>query len=400
MNAKQIRCVNDLELYRSLCEDRLVKRVSEEIERAEDGSGPSTRRHLLATSVRLDRSMAEPLHTMADHCVGRLGIDTPLELYAYNSPQFNAACFKPEAGRVFIMFSSGLLEAFQDDELLFVMGHELGHHVYDHHAVPIGYLLRGREQPSAELALQLFAWSRYAEISADRAGAFCAQNKSAVARALFKLASGLTDDRVVRFDLDNFLSQVDDMTVVDGEPGQGAPTQDWFSTHPFSPLRVKALVYFERSVLMRDGGTTKEDLELSVQEAMSLMEPSYIKGTTAEAKAMRDLLVAGAMVVATADGELAADETTVLKKFFDDELDVGKLNPERLRQMLPARIAAVKSQASVTRRMQVMRDLCVVARADSEITAAELQVLRDICRSLDVPCGFVLHRLEEPVELD
>lgn len=400
MNAEQIRSVNDLRLFRSLREDRLVQRISEEIERAEDGSGPRTRRHLLATSVRLDRSMAESLHAMADQCVTRLGIETPLELYAYNSPDFNAACFKPEAGRVFIMFSSGLLQAFQHDELLFVMGHELGHHVYDHHEVPIGYLLHGQQQPSAELALQLFAWSRYAEISADRAGAFCAQNQTAVTRALFKLASGLTDDSVVRFDLDNFLSQVDDMTVADAEPGQGAPAQDWFSTHPFSPLRVKALVQFERSILMRDGGMAKEDLELRVQEAMGLMEPSYVKGTSAVTKAMRDLLVAGAVAVATADSELGDDETAVLEKFFDDELDVSKLKPARLRQVLPARIEAVRVQASISRRMQVVRDLCVIARADGEIGAPELKVLREICRGLDISCSFVLQRVEDSIELD
>ena len=70
------------------------------------------------------------------------------------------------------MFSSSLLEAFNDSELLFVMGHELGHHVYDHHQIPIGYVLRGRQPPPADLALDLFAWARYAEISAERAGAF------------------------------------------------------------------------------------------------------------------------------------------------------------------------------------------------------------------------------------
>ncbi len=400
MSAERIRCSNDLALYKFLREDRTVQKVSEQLERAEDDGGPSTRRHLLATSVRLDRSMAGPLHAMADRCVERLGIDTPLELYAYNSPQFNAACFKPEDGRVFIMFSSSLLEAFDDNELLFVMGHELGHHVYEHHGVPIGYILRGPQKPPAELALRLFAWSRYAEISADRAGAYCANDLQSVARALFKLASGLTSSRVVQFDLEEFLRQVDDMTTVDGEPGQGAPMQDWFSTHPFSPLRVKALTHFHRSELMVDGGESAAELEMHVQETMSLMEPSYIEGTTETDKAMRDLLLAGAMAVAAADGEVSAEEIAVLEKFMGDDLDVDKLNPERLAQVLPQRIATVKELASETRRMQVLRDLCIVAQADNEVSAPEVECLREIAKGLGVPCAFVLQRLEEPVELD
>ena len=144
MTAATIRCANDLKMYQLLLENDDVKRTRGRIQRiTEQRDHPGVRRHLLATSVRLSRSMSAPLHQMADQCTERLGIDSPLELYAYASPQFNAACFKPEEGRVFIMFSSGLLEAFSDTELLFVMGHELGHHVYQHHDVEIAYILRG-----------------------------------------------------------------------------------------------------------------------------------------------------------------------------------------------------------------------------------------------------------------
>ena len=137
--AGQIRCDNDLKLYESLLAHPEVRRVREEIEQQEENrKGPGVRRHLLSTSVRLSRSMSGPLHEMADRCQERLGIESSLELYVYSAPQFNAACFKPEDGRVYIMFSSSLLEAFSEQELLFVMGHELGHHVYSPHDIQIG----------------------------------------------------------------------------------------------------------------------------------------------------------------------------------------------------------------------------------------------------------------------
>ena len=100
MTAAAIRCANDLKMYQSLLENADVKRVCGRIQRMEEKrDNPRVRRHLLATSVRLSRSMSAPLHHMADQCTERLGIDSPLELYAYASPQFNAACFKPEEGR-------------------------------------------------------------------------------------------------------------------------------------------------------------------------------------------------------------------------------------------------------------------------------------------------------------
>jgi len=180
MQAADIRCANDLALYEKLKEHRDVKRVNEQIARHE-AEGPSgIRRNLLSTSVRLTPSMSPEIASMAEECVEKLGVDLDLELYVYSSPQFNAACFKPEDGRLYVMFSSSLLEGFTSQELKFVMGHELGHHVYDHHAVPVGYLLKGQQRPDPELALELFAWSRYAEISADRAGAHCAQDMDAL----------------------------------------------------------------------------------------------------------------------------------------------------------------------------------------------------------------------------
>jgi Zn-dependent protease with chaperone function len=96
------------------------------------------------------------------------------------------------------MFSSSILEAFSAAEIRFVMGHELGHHLFHHHDIPIGFVLRGQQRPSPKLALMLTSWSRYAEISADRAGAYCARDIEAVAHSLFKLALLTSSSRWMR----------------------------------------------------------------------------------------------------------------------------------------------------------------------------------------------------------
>ena len=401
MTAGAIRCSNDLKLSKVLLARQEIKRLNRSIKpQSEKGEQSATRRHLLATSVRLSPGMAAGVHQKADLCVERLGIDSPLELYAYASPQFNAACFKPEEGRVFIMFSSSLLEAFNDSELLFVMGHELGHHVYGHHQIPIGYVLRGRQPPPADLALDLFAWSRYAEISADRAGAFCAQDLESVARALFKLASGITDERVVRFELHEFLAQVDDMLAVDDKPGQGAPKQDWFSTHPFSPLRVKALKLFHESDLMGTTGMDKPTLEDQVHQIMSLMEPDYLQGKTDSSRAMRDLFLAAAVVIANAYEGISKKERDTLKRYLGEAYSLDTLDLDRLEEDLPRRIVEVKDRVSQAQRMQVLRDLCVVAATEQPISDAERDLLNHIASELEVPVGFVVQCLESDIELD
>ena len=105
-HAEDIRCENDRRLFETLLARREIQKANEHIERLSEKGHLSVRRRLLSTSVRLTQGMAPSVHAMAEDCSKLLGIDTHLELFVYSSPTFNAACFKPEDGRVFVMFSS------------------------------------------------------------------------------------------------------------------------------------------------------------------------------------------------------------------------------------------------------------------------------------------------------
>lgn len=399
MHPDKLRYRNDKSMADSLLEEREVKQVNEWIKKREEDGPQGVRRQLLSTSVRLSEKLAPSIHKMAMSCAEQLEMDIPLELYVYSSPTFNAACFKPEEGRLFVMFSSSLLEGFTESEIRFVMGHEFGHHIYAHHDIPIGYLLKGRSKPSPRLALDLFAWSRNAEISADRAGAWCTQDFESVASALFKLSSGLTGD-LIKFNLDEFLSQVEEMQAVDDEPGNRASQADWFSTHPFSPLRVRALQLFHESELVKKGGVSLDEMDIGVQRLMSLMEPSYLDGRTDAAIAMRHLLFAGAVVVASASNGVTEKEIAVFEDFFDKGDFSDKLNIDRLREELPSRINRVNEQTTVTQRMQVMRDLCTISKADGGTTPEERDILNEIADGLSVPRNFICQTMEHEPEPD
>ena len=399
VTAASIRCRNDLKLYETLLADPLVRRVNERIAHNEQDNPISLRRRLLATSVRLSDRMAPDLHRMAEDCMARLDLDIRPELYGYPSPQFNAMCLKPEDGRLFIMFSSGLLETFESDELKFVLGHELGHHAYHHHDIPIGIILQGGERPEPRLALSLFTWSRYAEISCDRAGAHCADNFEAVGRALFKLASGLSG-RTIEFNLEDFLDQVDEMQVISQSPGEGAPQEDWFSTHPFSPLRVKAVALFEASEFARSGGISAGDLEEAVQQVMGLMDPSYLEGRTRAAEAMRRLLFAGVLLIGNANGQMAPEEVALFERFFGSGSYRDGFDLSALEASLPERIRSVREQASAPQALQVLRDLCLVARAEGHTTVQEKAVMRRIAEGLGLAEAMVDRTLCTEYELD
>jgi tellurite resistance protein len=115
---------------------------------------------------------------------------------------------------------------------------------------------------------------------------------------------------------------------------------------------------------------------------------------------MRRLLFAGALVVANADGEISDEEIAVFEKFFGNHAFNEELDLKKLEADLDDRISTVKEQASVPQAMQVVRDLCLVARAEGHISASEEAVLDRIADGLGVPREFVCQTMESELEPD
>lgn len=391
-----LRCRGDAELETKLLEDASVRlRVTE----AEKKTDPTARGNLLATSVRLAKGMSARVDGIVADCRALLGLATEVETYVYPEPTFNAACLKPQHGRVMVLLSSSLLEAFDEPELRFVVGHELGHHLFDHHRIPLNALLKDADPPMGPRAMTLFAWSRYAEISADRAGLVCAKSLDGATRAFFKLASGLRGGEI-EMRAEALLAQAGDMkdelaraTVKDG------PRPDWFATHPFSPLRLRAAKSFVGSKLFAGGASPDAALEAEVGEWMQLMEPSYLQEQSDIAELMRRLLMAGALLIASANGEVAPEEQTVLETYFGKG-GTAAVGLEAMRRDLARRIQDVKARVPALRREQLVRDLCVVAKADGRVDTSERAVLDEIALGIEVDASLVERTLSAHVRLD
>jgi peptidase M48-like protein/tellurite resistance protein TerB len=383
LTADVLRAAGDRELAERLLSEPDVKNAIERLELS--GKDPGARRHLLATAMRLTREMAPDVHDMMDECRHVLGVDAPLETYVYPESMFNAAAVAPEQGRLFVLLSSALLESFEPDELRFVVGHELGHHLFEHHRIPVAALLSGVAHIDAALALRLFAWQRYAEISADRTGLVTAGGLDPAARALFKLASGLRGDRV-RVRIDQFLAQVGDLRQEAQRlaSADDPPRSDFFATHPFSPLRLKAAQLFADSDVLGPGGVPRLDVEAQVDELMTLMDPRYLQDSSDVAEAMRRLLFAGGVAVATVSGTASEESLKALERLLGARSMPAGLRPDAIRADLPSRIETVNRIVPPLRRAQVIRDLCVIACADGRIDEAKLAIIRDLAKAVSV----------------
>tara|TARA_B100000809_G_scaffold39805_2_gene34794 strand:- start:1369 stop:1893 length:525 start_codon:yes stop_codon:yes gene_type:complete len=168
-----IRSEVDRHLSVQLLQDQHIQRIQAAME---EHQSSQTRRSLLARALRLSPSISPKECEIVDHCCSVLDVETEVELYVYSGSEMNAGCTQPEDGRVFILVSSSLLESFEHDELCFVVGHELGHHIYSHHSIPLSFLLAHHQNLPPQLVLLAHRWQRHAEVSADRAGIACVRS--------------------------------------------------------------------------------------------------------------------------------------------------------------------------------------------------------------------------------
>lgn len=391
-----IQARRDRELRSELAADRGVVKALARFEDRASGWGFRQRRALLAEAIRLNRRMAPQVAEALADCRAALGFDQPVEIYLRPDASYQAFCSRGRAGPLVVGFSSRLLDEFDQGELRFVLGHELGHALYDHFGIPMPITATiedvGGTLVSRAVQLRLFVWCRAAEVSADRAGLMCCRDPQVAATAFFKLASGLARSSV-QTDLEAFAAQIDSLASTPSAMNERVDdddTLDCFSTHPYTPVRVRALVAFGRSHAFRSAigagadGLSADEVEQVVERDLALMEPSYLEERTAESERMRRGLYCAGIAVAAAHGDVSPEELGALRALLGAREAVAPEDPRAIIKDLDQLLGELAS-TSLARRAQLVQHLTVIAGADGHVAEEEYAVMADIANRLAVP---------------
>jgi Zn-dependent protease with chaperone function len=140
-----------------------------------------------------------------------------------------------------------------DDELRWLIGHELGHVISGHatyRTITVLLLVLGFHNlpflagiALLPIKLALLEWSRKSELSADRAGLLVGQDEETSFRVFMKLAGGSDHERLNReLNLDEFMKQASEYEA------SGGPLDAIYKilntlgmSHPFHTLRAAEL---------------------------------------------------------------------------------------------------------------------------------------------------------------
>ena len=212
--------------------------------------------------------------------------DVP-DVFVMQNPIPNAMAIGRD--RPFIVITTGLVNLHDEEELRWVVGHELGH-ILSGHAVYRTMLLiliqlsvRIAWMPLGYLGLRAIIWGleewfRKSELSCDRAGLLAGQDVDAARRALMKLAGG---SQLSELNPDAFREQAHEYDAVpDLRDSVLKLLQLQGNTHPFAVVRFAELDYwathgdYER-VLGGDYPRRENDRNASVGEEARNAAKSY-----------------------------------------------------------------------------------------------------------------------------
>ncbi|MFT5574357.1 MAG: tellurite resistance protein [Cryomorphaceae bacterium] len=115
---------------------------------------------------------------------------------------------------------------------------------------------------------------------------------------------------------------------------------------------------------------------------------------------MRRLLFTGLISVADASNGISEKELDVFEQFFGKYAFTDKLDVEKIKQTLDGRINEVNNKTSTTQAMQVLHDMCVMAKADGGVSAQERTQLEVVARGLGIPSQLRCQSVGADSDLD
>ncbi|KPJ75375.1 MAG: hypothetical protein AMS19_14005 [Gemmatimonas sp. SG8_23] len=200
-----------------------------------------------ADAVRVSENQFGDVYRVYKECLRTLDAPEEYPLFMSQTPMVNAGAYGMD--KPFIILNSGTVRLLEEDELAYVISHEIGHIVSDHvlyktmtvlliNLANMGFPIVGLAARAVLVAL--LEWSRKSELSCDRAGLLGVQDPEVVMRTMLKMAGGGTEPGETN--LQEFIIQAEEYREGGDVADQVFKVLNLLGrTHPFYVLRVAEL---------------------------------------------------------------------------------------------------------------------------------------------------------------
>jgi uncharacterized RDD family membrane protein YckC len=191
-----------------------------------------SRGRLLGTSVRVHEGQFPELFAVVERCSRQLGMRAP-QVFLREDPIVPITALglgEPYS----IVISSSWLRHFDEKELEFLIGCELGHIAAGQTRISSLFSASGRENPL--IALVFGAWLRRTEYTASRVGLVCCRSIDAAVRAIYATSFRDLKGHV------RHAAFVEQRLAIESDPSLAMG--EWLSESPYAVNRMKELERF------------------------------------------------------------------------------------------------------------------------------------------------------------
>ena len=261
-----------------------------------DQSGHGLRSAMEGHSFKVEKRLMSHLHDLLYGVKEKLGFADPVDFYITGDSTVNAWTIAAarEGEPHIVNINSALINLMTDDELRFVVGHELGHLMNKNTEMLrlIGFVFPHGTVPPLVLQYKIRLWEQLSELTADRYGYMAVENLEACLSAFFKMTSGL-DITKINMQVDAYLEE--NLKHLEYFINDKGLSRD---THPVNPIRVQSLNLY----------ATSPD-EKALAEKMDEIIGALMKLSNDEVDYYLGFFVATAGLIAiNIDGEVTSEE--------------------------------------------------------------------------------------------
>lgn len=247
-------------------------------------------------SLKVQPELLPDFYGLCHEVKKRLQFDEPVEFYITGDSSVNAFSLASEdmGSPHIVNVNSALFDLMTNEELRFVIGHELGHLINRDSALSrlIHFVFPPNANVPVSLQYKIRLHEQLAELVADRYGYMATSNMEACVTAFFKMASGLN---LAKMNVSIEALIADNNRRLDYFLRDKGTSR---SSHPVNPIRVKALNLFANA-------TTDEELSTGMDELISIL---LKVGDTELDEYMAQFIASAGLIVASADGDMEEDE--------------------------------------------------------------------------------------------
>jgi hypothetical protein len=333
-------------------------------------------------SFKVTPEMAPSLYSLFTDVKNTLKYEKEIDFYVTNDPSLNAFAIprSVETNNDIVNVNSGMISMLDNDELRFVVGHEIGHLISRYARINklLNFVFPDEVEMPLILKHKIDLWMKLSELTADRFGYIASPNLEKCVSAFFKMASGLDTGRI-NFDYKAYLT--DNEKIL-----------EYFShnecnllSHPVNPLRIKSIELLSNSVLysqISTGVEVTDDKDLSAKME-KLIEVLLTLSTSELDYHRKYFLATGGLIMASVDKEITEGELeTIVENLsgftvFPREFLAGIIEAKQINEIFQKSVTEILKANPIERNI-LLQYLVNLAISDNEISDNEIEQIYKI----------------------